>query len=297
MTTPVRSNARTTASATTTAAVRAFGRIPAPGLILAGMVCRQLGAATAKPLFPVVGPFGVATLRLVCSAAILLFVWRAALRIGHRAIPAVIACGAMFAGMNLAFYQALERIPLGPTVAIELLGPLLLAACGSRRPADVGFVVLAGTGVVLLTESGGGLAWAGVAFALVAAGCWVGYILLGARLSSRTSDGSGLALSMGFGALLALPVGTVSAGTGLLDLRVLAMGMGLALLSSVIPYSLEFRALRRIPPKVFGILMSLEPAIAAAAGHIVLSEELHAVQWIAVLCVVVASLGIVRRQK
>ncbi|MGP3928137.1 EamA family transporter [Streptomyces sp. 8N616] len=276
---------------------RLLAAVPPPGLILCGMALRQLGAAVAQPLFPVAGPFGVTTLRLVFSALVLLLAWRTSLRVGRRALPAVFACGTVLAGMNFAFYQALDRIPMGVTVAIELLGPLALAVAGSRRWSDAGWALLAAAGVALLTEVDGGLSWVGVAFALTAAGCWVGYILLGAKLSSRTNDGSGLALAMVWGALLALPVGFADAGATLLNPQVLVTGLGLALLSSVVPYSLEFRALRQIPPRVFGVLMSLEPAIAALIGLVVLSQRLGPSQWVALGCVVAASLGVVTRNR
>ncbi|MFD9206434.1 DMT family transporter [Streptomyces sioyaensis] len=276
---------------------RLVAAVPPPGLILCGMLFRQLGAALAKPLFQVTGAFGVTTLRLVFSALVLSLAWRTSLRVGRRALPAVFACGTVLACMNFAFYQALDRIPMGVTVAIELLGPLAFAVASSRRWSDAAWALLAAVGVVLLTEVDGGLSWAGVAFALIAAGCWVGYILLGAKLSSRTNDGAGLALAMVWGALLALPVGFADAGTTLLQPYVLAMGCCLALLSSVVPYSLEFRALRQIPPRVFGVLMSLEPAIAALVGLVVLSQRLGPSQWVALGCVVAASLGVVTRNR
>src|SRR5205823_2175106 len=138
-------------------------------------------------------------------------------------------------------------------------------------------------------EGGGVVRWTGVAFALLAAACWAGYILLGAALGRRTSDGQGLALAMAFGGVLAAPIGVVQAGTTLLRPEVLVAGLGVALLSSVIPYSLELEALRKIPPRVFGVLMSLEPAVAAMAGLVVLGEALRPSQWVAVCCVVAAS--------
>lgn len=275
----------------------ALARIPAPGLILLGMASRQVGAALADPLFPSVGPSAVTTMRLTFAAAVLLVVWRSALRVERRTLPAVVACGAALAGMNFAFYQALDRIPLGPTVAIELLGPLSLAVVASRRIADAAWALLAAAGVLLLTESGGGLPWNGVAFALAAAGCWVAYILAGARLSRAAGNGSGLGAAMAVGAVIALPVGFVDAGTSLLEPRVLLVGFGVALLASVIPYSLEFRTLRRMPPRVFGVLMSLEPAVAALAGLLLLAQHLDALQWLAIGVVVAASLGAAARRE
>ncbi|NUT94439.1 MAG: EamA family transporter [Saccharothrix sp.] len=276
------------------AAARAFGAIPPPALVLLGVVSVQVGAAVAKQLFTLTGAAGTVTLRLVFAAVVLALVWRPSFRMDGRTLLVVAGLGAVLGVMNLTFYQAIERIPLGAAVTIEFLGPLAVAVLGSRRWLDGLWALLAATGVVLLTGVDGGLNLVGVLFALAAGGCWAGYILLTASLGSRTSDGKGLALAMVFGALVALPFGVAEAGAALLDPVVLVAGAAVALLSSVVPYSLELEALRRIPPRVFGILMSLEPAVAAVAGLIVLQENLRPAQWVAVVCVVLASVGATR---
>lgn len=283
--------------APSTLAARAFGAIPPPALVLLGVVSVQVGAAVAKQLFTLAGAAGTVTLRLVLAAVVLLLMWRPSLRLDRRTYLVIAGYGLVLGAMNLTFYQSIKHIPLGAAVTIEFLGPLAVAVFGSRRWSDGLWALLAAVGVVLLTGVDGGLALPGVLFALAAAVCWALYILLATSLGSRTSDGGGLALAMVFGAALALPFGVAEAGTALLDPVVLIAGAAVALLSSVIPYSLELEALRRIPPRVFGILMSLEPAVAALAGLVVLHEALHPAQWLAVFCVVLASAGATRTAK
>ncbi|MDI2031510.1 DMT family transporter [Saccharopolyspora sp. TS4A08] len=269
----------------------ALGAVPPPMLVLVGVISVQVGAAFAKQLFSVAGASGVVTLRLVFAAVILLAVFRPALRMDWPTLRVVIGYGAVLAGMNMCIYQSFERIPLGAAVTIEFLGPLTVALFGSHRKLDVVWALLAGTGVFLLSRVEGGLDWIGVAFALAAGACWAGYILLGAKLGSRTTGTSGLALAMGFGALIAIPIGAVDSGPALLSPTVLLIGLLVALMSSVVPYTLELEALRRMPPRVFGILMSTEPAVAALAGLVVLGELLTGWQWLAICCVVIASVG------
>ncbi|MEU5696404.1 EamA family transporter [Actinosynnema sp. NPDC020468] len=276
------------------ASARAFGAVPPPALVMLGIVSVQVGAAVAKQLFTHVGAMGTVTLRLALAAVVLLLVWRPSLRLDRRTWAVVAGFGLVLGAMNLCFYQAIVRIPLGAAVTIEFLGPLAVAVLGSRRWLDGLWALLAATGVVLLTRADGGLDLVGAGFALGAGACWAGYILLGAKLGSRTSDGRGLALAMAFGAVLVLPFGVAEAGSALLDPVVLIAGGAVALLSSVVPYSLELEALRRIPPRVFSILMSLEPAVAAVAGLVVLHEALRPAQWVAVCCVVLASVGATR---
>ncbi|UFS96452.1 EamA family transporter [Nocardia huaxiensis] len=271
-----------------------LGGMPPTALVLGGIVSVQLGAAFAKQLFGATGPAGAVSLRLGFAGIILLIIWRSALRIDRRAIPVVLAYGAVLGSMNLCFYEAIDRIPLGMAVTIEFLGPLAVALAGSRKWIDPVWAVLAGGGVLLLTQADGPVSMTGVLLALAAGGFWAGYILLTARLGERTSGGGGLALAMAFGGLLMAPAGIVEAGTALLDPAVLAVGFAVALLSSVVPYSLELEALRRIPPRVFGILMSLEPAVAAMAGLLVLGQVLGVGQWAGVVCVVAASAGATR---
>ena len=276
---------------------RLVGGVPPTALVLLGIVSVQVGAAFAKQLFTVAGAAGMVTLRLLMAALVLVLIWRPSLRLDRRTLVTVVTYGSVLAVMNLCFYAALARIPLGAAVTIEFLGPLAVAVAGSRRWLDGVWVLLAGTGVVLLTRVQGGLLWTGVLFALAAGACWAAYILVTAKLGSQTNDGKGLALAMVVGAVIALPFGIGSAGTALLDPVVLAAAFAVALMSSVIPYSLELEALRRMPPRVFGILMSMEPAVAALAGLLLLGEHLAPAQWVAVGCVVIASVGATRSAK
>jgi inner membrane transporter RhtA len=259
--------------------------------VLLGIVSVQIGAALAKQLFADAGAAGTVTLRLLFAAVVLLLIWRPSLRLDRRTLPVVLAYGLVLGVMNLCFYQAILRIPLGIAVTIEFLGPLAVALAGSRRLLDGLWALMAAGGVVLLTEARGELSTAGLLFALAAGICWGGYILLTAALGNRTTDGQGLAVAMTVAALVVLPVGVLESGAALLDPTILAIALAVALLSSVVPYSLELEALRSIPPKVFGVLMSMEPAVAALAGLLVLGEALHAPQWIAVGLVVLASAG------
>ncbi|MFL6120450.1 EamA family transporter [Actinophytocola sp.] len=273
---------------------RALGAVPPPAQVLAGIVSVQVGAALAKQLFGAVGSVGTVALRLFFAAVVLLVVWRPSLRLDRRAWAVVAGYGVVLGVMNLCFYLALARIPLGVAVTIEFLGPLAVAIGGSRRWLDGLWALLAGTGVVVLTEGRGDLHLVGILFALAAAACWGCYILLSAALGRHTTDGGGLALGMVLAAAVVVPVGVLDSGTALLQPWVLLVGCGVAMLSSVIPYSLELEALRSIPPKVFGVLMSLEPAVAALVGLVVLHEALGPLQWLAILLVVAASVGATR---
>jgi inner membrane transporter RhtA len=273
---------------------RTFDAIPPPALVLLGIVSVQVGAALAKHLFGAVGSFGTVALRLFFAAAVLMLLWRPSPRMNRRAWTVVLGYGVVLGLMNLCFYLALARIPLGIAVTIEFLGPLAVALAGSRRWLDAFWAVLAAGGVVLLVEGRGDLDLVGSLFALAAGACWGLYILVGAALGRHTTEGDGLALGMAVAALVAVPFGVADSGTALIQPWVLVAGLGVALLSSVIPYSLDLEALRRMPPRVFGILMSLEPAVAALIGLVVLQESLHWSQWIAVLCVVAASAGATR---
>lgn len=254
----------------------------------------QLGSAVAKQLFDEVGSFGTVALRLFFAAGVLLLVWRPTLRVDRQTWKVVVAYGLVLGLMNLCFYLSLSRIPLGIAVTIEFLGPLGVALLGSRRWLDVFWALLAAGGVVLLMEGGGDLDTVGVLLALAAGGFWGLYILVGAALGRHTTEGNGLALGMVVAATIAVPFGVVDSGTALLQPWVLAAGIGMALLSSVIPYTVDLEALRRMPARVFGILMSLEPAMGALIGLLVLGEVLHVTQWVAVLCVVAASAGATR---
>jgi len=272
-------------------------------LVLTGAVSVQAGAGIAARLFDQVPPAAVTALRLWAAALIMLAVGgrgaaRAvaglARRRAWRDAAATCAFGIALAFMNFAIYQAFARIPLGIAVTIEFLGPLAVALAGSRRWLDAFWALLAAGGVVLLMEGRGDLNLVGFLFALAAGTCWGLYILIGAALGRHTTKGNGLALGMTVAALVAVPIGVAGSGTALIRPRVLVAGLGVAMLSSVIPYSLDLEALRKIPPRVFGILMSLEPAMAALIGLIVLQESLRWSQWMAVLCVVAASAGATR---
>lgn len=276
------------------AVARGFGAVPPPMLVLLGVISLQVGAAFAKQLFAMAGANGVVTLRLLFAALVLLVVWRPSLRLDRTTWLVIAAYGAVLAGMNICLYQAIDRIPLGVAVTIEFLGPLSVAVFGSRRKLDLLWAVLAGLGVLLLSRVDGGLNPVGVGFALAAGVLWGSYILVGGKLGKYTSGGSGLALGMAFGAVVALPFGITGSGMQLLEPPVLVAGLVVALMSSVVPYSLELEALRRMPPRVFGVLMSLEPAVAALAGLLVLGEALSALQWVAIGCVVLASVGSTR---
>lgn len=277
-------------------------RSPPPvGLVAAGAVSVQFGAALATHLFRSVGPAGAVTLRLVLAAIALLAMVRP--RIGPfrpardpKGFAVVAALGLVLAGMNLSFYEALDRVPLGVAVTVEFLGPLAVTVGGSRRKVDLLWALLAGAGVFLLAggsllHSAGRLDLGGVGFALLAGACWVGYILLNAETGRRFAGTSGLAVAMAIGAAAVLPYGAVVAGGSLLGPSVLSLGLVVALLSSVIPYSLEMTALRRVTPRAFGILLSMEPAIAALAGLAVLGQRLAPREVAALLAVVAANAG------
>jgi len=278
-------------SSLTELAGRTFGAIPPPALVMLGIVSVQVGSALAKHLFSAVGSFGTVALRLFFAATVLMVLWRPSLRMNRRTWTVVLSYGMILGLMNLFFYLALARIPLGIAVTIDFLGPLAVALAGSRRWLDVFWAVLAAGGVVLLMEGRGNLNLVGFLFALAAGTCWGLYILVSAALGRHTTKGNGLALGMTLAALMAVPFGVAEAGKTLFQPWILVEGLGVALLSSVIPYSLDLEALRKIPPHVFSILMSLEPAMAALIGLIILQESLYWTQWLAVLCVVAASAG------
>lgn len=272
--------------------------IPPVALVLTGITSIQFGAALAATLFDQAGPAGTSAVRLSFAALVLLAVWRPwRRRHDPRALRLVALFGLTLGAMNLTFYEALDRIPLGIAVTIEFLGPITVATLLSRRRLDLVWVALATTGILLLAapwQAGGGLDSLGVAFALIAAVFWGLYIVLAQRAGRFFDGGEGLAIAMVWAAAIPLVPGIAQAGTDLLDPGLLAAGFGVALLSSVIPYSLETEALRRMPASVFGILMSLEPAVAALAGFLVLSQSLGARELVAIGLVVAASIGVTR---
>ena len=261
--------------------------------ILGSIISVQAGAALAKGLFPALGATGTVGLRVGISAAILLGVFRPRLRDATAAEwRAVVPYGVVLGLMNVLFYLALSRIPLGLAVTVEFLGPLGLAVFGSRRAVDVAWVVLAAAGIALITPwSGTGADPLGVLLALAACACWAGYILLGGGVSRMIRGGAAVATGMVIATFVAVPVAVATGGFAQLTPGLFGAGIGVALLSSAIPYTLEMLALKELPARTFGILMSLEPAVAALAGLVFLHEMLSSRQWLAVLLVVAASTG------
>lgn len=268
----------------------------AAGLVLTGIASVQLGSALATTLFDEVGPGGAVFLRTLFAAAVLLAVWRPARdRIRGPVARSVVVFGLVFAGMNLCFFEALERLPLGIAVTIEFTGPLAVAVIGSRSRLDVAWAALAAAGILLFApDVGDGLDATGVGFALAAGIFWGLYILLAARIGRGPAGLGGLSAAMAVAAVVLIPVGVSDGGGELFGPAVLAAGLGVALLSSVIPYSAELLALRRIPAGTFGVLLSLEPAVAALVGAIALDQALAGRELLAIALVVAASAGALR---
>jgi inner membrane transporter RhtA len=272
---------------------------PSPALVLGAIGSVQFGAAIATTLFHRIGPGGAVWLRLVFGTAILVPLWRPRVR-GYARRELLLAglFGLVLGAMNFSFYSALHRIPLGVAVTLEFVGPLTVAVAGSRRPLDLVWAALAVLGILALTRGGvHHLSGLGVVLALVAGCLWAGYILLNARMGSSFEGATGLSLAMCVASLVTLPVGIAQGGSHLLEPRSLVLGAAVGLLSSAIPYSFENEALRRIDPAVFGVLMSIEPAMAALAGFIVLGQGLGARALVGIALVVVASVGAARRTR
>jgi inner membrane transporter RhtA len=259
-------------------------RLPAPLLLVGSVISVQIGGALAKHVIDDVGAAGGATLRLVFAGLLLAAVYRP--RIARKDLALVLLFGVTLGSMNLLFYEALARTPLGVVVTVEFLGPLAVAVAGSRRTRDGAVIVLAGAGIVLLARGGGAVnAW-GLVLSALAGACWGCYILISAAVGRRHEGAAPLAAAMVIAMLVVLPFGAGSAIHA--DARSLWLGALVALLSSVVPYSLELLALRRLPARVFGVLMSSEPAVAALAGLVILGQTLGGRQWIGVGCVIVA---------
>jgi inner membrane transporter RhtA len=261
-----------------------------------GLACQEVGASIAVVLFPLTSPLGMVMLRLVFSAIVLLAIARPSLR-GHDRSGwlAVLGFGAVLALMNGLFYLALARLPLGVTVTIEVLGPLVLSIVASRRRSAWLWALLAFAGVLAL----GGGGWdrldpLGVVFALGAAAAWALYIVSSARVGRAFPKLDGLALAMAAGAVLSLPFGIASGGATLLRPEVLGLGAAVAVLSSTIPYALELIALRRLAASAFAILMSLSPATASLAGLLILHQQLSWLELVGIALVIAASIGAVR---
>jgi len=271
--------------------------VPPTVLVLGAVASVQTGASLAKSLFDDVGPGGTVLLRVLLAAVVLVAIWRPRTTgIARRDWLLVVAFGVALAGMNFAFYSALDRIPLGVAVTLEFVGPLGVAVAGSRRALDLLWVVMAAAGILLLADpfTGGGTDAAGAGLALLAGAFWAAYILLSARAGQAFPGGSGLTLAMLVASAVLLPFGIAQGGPELLDPHVLLVGAGVAMLSSAIPYSLELEALRRLPAHVFGVLMSLEPGMAALVGFVVLGEVLGLRDAVAIGLVVTASAGAAR---
>ena len=262
-------------------------------MVIAAVVSVQLGSAAATTLFDRVGPAGAVLYRLLFAAIVLLAIWRPhPMENGRGGLFLAVAFGVTLGAMNLCFYEALDRIDLGIAVTLEFAGPLVVGLLGSRRPRDLVWVACAAAGVLLLTRPSGSASAAGIGFALLAGAFWAAYILLSARIGRVFPGGRGLALAMGIAAVLMLGPGTAAAGGDLIDPGAAAVGAAAGLLSSVIPYSLELEALRRIAVGTFGVLMSMEPAAAALIGLIALGQGLATFDVVGIALVVVASAGV-----
>lgn len=264
-------------------------------LVVGAIISVQVGAAFAKSLFELAPPTAVAWLRMAVAAVVLMLVARP--RLTGRTWAewrVVIGYGIALATMNWAIYMSFSRIPIGLAVTIEFLGPLVVALLGSRRWLDLVWVAFAGIGVALLGVFPVTVDWIGIGFALLAATGWGFYIVLGRRTGVSWSGVTGVSVGAMLGALIFLVPGVLSGGSALLQPKVLLLGAAVGILSSVIPYGLEMVALRSISPGIFGILMSLEPAVAALAALVILGEQLSWVEIVAMGCVIVASAGATR---
>lgn len=261
--------------------------------MLAAVASVQTGAAIARTLFDEVGASGVVLLRLGLSSLLLLAVLRPAFwRWSRDSLTSALLLGVAMAGMNSVFYLALRTVPLGVAVTVEFAGPLLLALAQTRRWRDVGWVALAGAGVAVLGLDGSGAPLSGLALAFLAGLFWGGYILASASVGARLPGTGGLAVALLVATVLVLPFGASGAAIAFTDPRLLLAGAAVAVLSSAVPYGAELAALRRIPTRVFGVLMSLQPAAAALAGLLVLGQELGRREVLALVLVSAASAGV-----
>ncbi|MEL6131115.1 MAG: EamA family transporter, partial [Cyanobacteria bacterium J06628_4] len=269
-------------------------RLPAPTLVILAGLTVQLGSALAKSVFELAGPLGTVFLRVALSATLLMLLWRPGWQNARPHWPLVMAYGGVLTLMNTSFYLAIDRIPLGVAVAIEFTGPLGLAVIKSRRWLDLLWVLLAAFGVVLLAPlQGSGLDPVGLGFAGIASLAWAGYILLAQATGKVVPGIEGLVWGMVFGTCILMPIGIGSAGTALLDGKLIAIATAVAALSSA-TYALELVALRRLPVNVFGVLLSVEPMLAAASGFLVLGETLTVRSMVAVVLISIAAAGSAR---
>ncbi len=268
--------------------------LPPPVIVLLAIISVQVGAALAKGLFQAIGSSGTVFLRVGFGALIFMLIARPRIRGYSRADYMLITVfGLAIACMNAAFYAAIARIPLGIAVTLEFVGPLSVSVFASRKRRDFLWIGLAAAGIILLAPFGHTtIDPIGAGLALLAGACWAAYILLNVQIGRRFEGSSGLAMSMGVAALVLLPLGIWTGGTELLNPKILLLGVGVAILSTVIPFTLELEALRRLPARVFGVLISLEPAIAALVGFVVLRETTGLRALIALALIVIASGGV-----
>ena len=273
--------------------ITSLTRFPPVTAVLLSIVSVQGGAAIAKGLFSLLGASGTASVRICFSALILIVALRPSLKqLNAAQWKAIIPYGIVLGAMNLLFYCALARIPMGVAVSLEFIGPLVLALAGSRRALDLLWIILAGVGIAFIAPwSENGIDLLGVVFALLAGGCWAIYILLSKHAGAKLPGQLAVTVGMLFAALTVLPFGVIEGNLHLMTPYILMLGVTLAIFSSVLPFSLEMQALRTMPPRVFSILMSLEPAVAALIGFWLLGEHLLLSQWLAVACIVIASSG------
>jgi inner membrane transporter RhtA len=279
-------------------ALRQMGRAPAAVLVLLGMCLFQCGAVLATRLFATVGPAGATFLRLAFAALIMSALWHPLpWPLSRAQLRAVLSFGLLLGTMNLSFYEAIDRIPLGTTITIQFAGPLTVAVFGRRRPLDLVWVALAAAGILALMAPGGaGVDGVGVAFAALAGAGWAGYIVFGRRLGALFPDSRGLALGLIVACSVPLVPGVVDTAHADLGLVLIPLGLAVALLSSVLPHTLDTEALRRMSPGVFGVFMSLEPMLGSFAGAIFLGQRLSGREWLGVALVVIAAVGIMRRR-
>jgi inner membrane transporter RhtA len=270
-----------------------LSRAPSPVLVLGAIGSVQFGSAVASTLFARIGPGGAVLLRLVSASFVLLLISRTRVRTRtRRELMLAASFGIVLAAMNLSFYEAIRRVPLGIGVTIEFIGPLMVAVAGTRKRVDFLWVALAALGIVALMRGDAhGVDPLGAGLALIAGCMWGAYILINARVGRAFADGAGLTLAMCVASIAALPAGVIEGGGQLVTPHSLAVGAAVGMLSSAIPYSLEMEALRRIATNVFGVLMSLEPAVAALAGFLILGQNLSARELVGIALVVVASVG------
>lgn len=264
------------------------------GLLLIAMASIQTGASLAKSMFPLVGAQGTTTLRLIFASLIMLLIlrpWRA--RFTASTLKTVIIYGLALGGMNILFYMSLRSIPLGIAVALEFTGPLAVALFASRRAVDFLWIGLAVIGLLLLIPIGrtdASIDLVGTSYALGAGVCWALYILYGQKAGAEHGVQTA-ALGVMVAALFIAPIGIVHAGSALLNPALLPVAIGVAILSTALPYSLEMVALTRLPARTFGTLMSIEPAFGALSGLLFLNEVLSAAQWFAIAAIITASVG------